>query len=147
MSVQRGEILAVEEAEWKLFHGVVESLDSELWGKPGCVGEWTPKDVIAHVACWTAEAARQLECIRAGSPSRLPEVEEFNAASYEACVDLTINEVKTMTASAHHRLLEELEVVAPVALSGKVVEMVRECGYGHSAEHRGHIETFIGEQR
>lgn len=145
MSTLRDEILAAEAAAWHELHDAAAGLSPASWAAPGVVGEWSAKDLVAHVGCWAAEAARQLECIRAGAPSRGPDVEAFNAASYEACKDLTVNEVVAMASAAHHRLQEEIELVAPVALSGKIVEMIHERADRHYREHLAHLRRFIEE--
>jgi hypothetical protein len=143
MSQLRNEILAAEETAWHALHDACARLTEAQWITPGATGDWSPKDLLAHVGCWAAEAARQLECIRAGSPSRGPELDAFNAASHDTCKDLTVHEVIAMASAAHHRLQEEIDQVAPVALSGKVVEMIHECADRHYREHLGQLLAFI----
>jgi len=145
VSQLRGEILAAEEAAWKELHDTFISLPGEQWSRHGLSGNWCPKDLLAHVGCWAAEAARQLECIRAGSPSKGPDAEAFNAASYDTCKDLTVHEVIAMASAAHHRLQEEIDAVAPVALSGKVVDMIHECSDRHYREHLAQLRIFIAD--
>lgn len=145
MSTLRDEILAAEESAWRELHDAAAALAKAAWTAPGVNGDWSPKDLLAHVGCWAAEAARQLECIRAGAPSRGPDVEAFNTASYEACKDLTVKEVIAMASAAHHRLQEEIELVAPVALSGKIVDMIHECADRHYREHLAQLRRFIEE--
>lgn len=143
MSQLRGEILAAEEAAWHELHDVCAKLTDDQWGRAGINGGWTVKDLLAHIGCWAAEAARRLECIRAGAPSKGPDVEAFNAASFEACRDLTVHEVIAMASAAHHRLQEEIDLIAPVALSGKVVDMIHECADRHYREHLAQLRAFM----
>ena len=145
MSTLRDEILAVEEAAWHDLHDLTAKLADDQWTTAGVNGIWSAKDLVAHLGCWSAEAARQLECIRAGAPSRGPEADAFNKASYDACKDLTVHEAIALASSAHHRLQEEIELVAPVALSGKIVDMLHECADRHYREHLAQLRRFIEE--
>ncbi len=143
--IQRDELIAAEEKSWQQVHAFCSTISDADWVRPGANGDWSPKDIVAHIACWAAEAARRLECIRAGQKAEAPHFQAFNDEAYLACKDLTVHETLGMLASAHHRLREELEQIAPVALSAKVMEMVRECADRHYAEHLAQLTLFLGE--
>ncbi|GAC1411310.1 MAG: hypothetical protein NVSMB57_05930 [Actinomycetota bacterium] len=143
MSSLRTSLLAKEEQAWHELNALCARISDEAWHTPGVSGHWTARDVVAHIACWAAEACRQLECIRASAPSRNPDVETFNAESHAACKDLSVNEVLAMAEAAHQRLREELELVAPVALNAKVIDMLHECSDRHYREHGEQLRALI----
>jgi hypothetical protein len=53
-------------------------------------GQWTPKQVAAHLAGWDREAARALQAFLAGAPENLvTDIDAFNRASVDARAHLS----------------------------------------------------------
>ena len=83
---------SLQEAERDLF-AMVPTGTREA---PGTIGEWSVKDVLAHVAAWRAIAARRLEA-RAGSaphgqdgdPATTDPIDEANAMLHDRYADWT----------------------------------------------------------
>jgi hypothetical protein len=76
---------ATRAAERDLF----ASLPEDLRDRPQTIGEWSAKDVMAHLGAWRAVEARRIEAMRSGSPNP-PEdpaldapVDESNARIHE----------------------------------------------------------------
>jgi len=57
-------LLDAENRGWSELHSRFDKLSDEDWLKPGVVDDWTPKDMIAHVAVWHAQTADRLESLR-----------------------------------------------------------------------------------
>lgn len=145
MSALREGMIVAGEKSWRTLHDLVKAVPNDRREAPPICGEWSARDLLAHLACWTAEAARQLESIRAGTPPKMPDVEAFNAEAHESCRSLTFEEAMSMAGAAHHRLQEELALVAPVALNAKVIDMVRTCSTRHYAEHLEHFRSLLAQ--
>lgn len=138
----RDDLLTDELRGWQELHGVLDPISLDRWEKPGAAGDWSVKDVVAHIACWHAEGASQLERIRMGDRMEWPEVETFNREAHERTRDLTVDETRVMSAAARHRLREELAQVAPVALTPKILATIGECAEEHYAEHLPDLRAF-----
>lgn len=140
----RADLLSAEDAAWRQLCARFDKLSLQQWTRPGASGEWTPKDVIAHVACWHAETAGRLERLRSGSsPSWKVDVEAFNADAYERCRDLTLREAQAMSGAARHRFREEVASVDDDALGRRVTGWVTGSGHEHYLEHIPLLDAFL----
>jgi hypothetical protein len=131
----RAELLAAEDAAWRELWATLARLRQEDWERPGAAGAWTPKDVLAHIACWHAEAVRVLEGVRAGTTTRWPEVEAFNRDAHDRCRHLALKEVLAMAGAARHRFREEVAATSEEELTPELLEALASCAHGHYAEH------------
>lgn len=77
------EILRFNRAYDLLFE-LIEDTPSE-WGEtPGACGAWSPKQVLAHLDGWVAEANRQFDALDGGGQAaHIPEENAFNAQSVQ----------------------------------------------------------------
>jgi hypothetical protein len=77
--------------------------------EPGVVGDWSVKDILAHVTTWE-EALKHLPLIiEGGSPPRYVMyggIDAFNAQMTERKRGLTLSEVQTQPDETHHRLID-----------------------------------------
>ncbi|HJX61128.1 MAG TPA: DinB family protein [Dehalococcoidia bacterium] len=46
----------------------VEGLSVEEMARPGAVGRWSVRDVLAHILAWEEEAVTRLDLLAAGRP-------------------------------------------------------------------------------
>lgn len=137
-------LLDLEDKGWRALCERFNKLGPDGWLRPGAAGEWSPRDVLAHVACWHAEAAMQFERNRTtGEKVWWPDVEEFNADAHERCRDMTLHDVQVMSGAAHHRFREEVnQLEQPV--SEKIARWVRGCADAHYEEHIAMLDAFLG---
>lgn len=140
------DLLSAESTGWDALCVRVEKIGDDLWWtRPGASGLWSPKDVLAHIACWHAEAVRHLESIRMNEPDPpWPDETSFNETAFERCVDLTPREVLAMSGSARHRWREEVAAAAPVALSPKMLDALAETGHLHYQQHLPALDEYLG---
>jgi len=136
------ERLEAEDAGWRALCARLDRLSVQDWERPGAAGEWTPKHVVAHIACWQAEAVQFLEVLREGGTPRWPDVEEFNAEAYAQCRDMTLREVQAMSGAARHRFREEIVLMAE-PIPDKHARAIANCGENHYAEHGSHLDAFL----
>jgi hypothetical protein len=87
--------------------------DSELT-EPGVTGEWSVKDIIAHVTWWEEEALKHLpHILKGGIPPRYSVtyggIDAFNAQMTELKQGLSLSEVLRQSDETHRRLVDYLE--------------------------------------
>ena len=87
-------------------------VDPSQMTSPGVVGEWSVKDLIAHITWSVKETVGMLEAkAMVGSELwRLP-VEQRNAAVYEANQSRTLGEVMAESQQAHRKLVDLIEEI------------------------------------
>ena len=79
--------------------------------EPGVAGDWSVKDIIAHVTSWEEEALRHLPLIIAGGrPSQYSVayggIDAFNAMMTERKRDESLSDVLTQQNHTHERLID-----------------------------------------
>lgn len=91
----------------------IEETSSEALERPNTVGEWSGKDLIAHLADWEAVLRDQLAARDAGEPFEWPTAnrseDEVNAEMLERSRSRSLDEVKTYFRDTHFSLMEVLE--------------------------------------
>ncbi|MGH2727477.1 MAG: DinB family protein [Actinomycetota bacterium] len=142
---RRDELLAAENAGWQELNARLHRLGEDDWLRPGVNGDWTPKDLAAHVAVWHASATDRLEGVRmTGEMPPLPApVDTINADQYERCRDLTLKEVRAMSGAARHRFREEIAQLPPEP-EENVSMLIFGDGREHYDDHIPQLDAFLG---
>ena len=158
MSVAR--MLALVETEWHRFDRAVAAIAPGEVAAVKVVGEWTAKDLVAHVAAWERRLLGWLEAAHRGEPptSRDPlitpdEVDAWNARVYAQHKDRPLAEVSAEAQSTHRELVQALGAIPgdpadpwwalwPPELSPWVLVAVNT--YEHYPEHLLPIEARFG---
>ena len=88
--------------------------DSQLT-EPGVMGNWSVKDILAHVTTWEEEALKYLPLIiTGGSPPRYIQyggIDAFNAQMSEQKRGLALSDVMKELNETHRRLLDYIQSV------------------------------------
>ena len=83
--------------------------------KPGVMGEWSVKDILAHVTTWEEEALKYLPLILTGGwPPRYTHyggIDGFNAQMAEQKRDIALSDVLRQLDETHRRLIDYLQSV------------------------------------
>ena len=84
--------------------------------EPGAAGDWSVKDIIAHVTWWEEEALRHLPLIIAGDrPPRYSVtyggINAFNAMMAERKRHVSLSDVLTQLDDTHRRLVDFIRSV------------------------------------
>lgn len=126
--------------EWRSF---VEQLPADRMEEPGVNGEWSMKNLIAHLTGWNHHLVQRLRAAAAGEPSPAPpwpsdrvEEDDVNAWIHEVNKDRPLVEILEET---DRSLREVLSVVAALPPDVKV-EVLRARGLDF------HL-IWIGEER
>ena len=111
----REQRLARMERAWAALRESVSGLSDAQLAEPGVAGEWSVKDVLAHVTTWEEEALKYLPLINSGGrPPRYASIgglDAFNAQTSAAKRKLSLAEVLRRFDETHQRLIAYLHTV------------------------------------
>jgi len=96
---------------WTDFEASYAGLSDEQMLMPGVQGDWSVRDIIAHVTWWEEEALEHLPLIRQGGRPprysvRYGGIDAFNALRTEQRRHLSLAEVRRQHDDVHARLVE-----------------------------------------
>jgi hypothetical protein len=99
---------------WKELAAAYAGLSEAELTEPGVVGDWSVKDMLAHVMVWEEEAIKHLPHILAGErPPRYSVtyggIDAFNALMTEQKRGLSLAEVMKELDETHRRLVEYVQ--------------------------------------
>lgn len=135
MSDPKRELLERDDRGWSELRSVLDELTPEQLDEPGYNGDWSVKDLMAHIGSWFAEAAMMLERMRMGTYTRERlDVEGLNSRWFETWRDKDLGTVKTELMAARARMLEEWDRLP------EVDDEARRWFYESTEEHyRDHV--------
>ena len=146
-------LLGKLDAAWVEFQEAYAGLSDEQLLEPGVTGEWSVRDLIAHVAWWEEEALQHLPLIlEGGRPPRYSVkyggIDAFNALMTERKRGLSLAEVRGYFAETHRRLVTYIKGVPPEQIAGdaRFRRRLRLDTYGHYPIHTKQIWAWR-EQR
>ena len=102
------------DAAWSAFQDSYAGLSAAELLEPGVTGEWSVRDILAHVTTWEEEALEYLPLILKGgtSPRYRPTyggIDAFNALMTERKKSLSLAEVLVQVDEVHRRLIDLIE--------------------------------------
>ena len=114
--MNREQLLHRLDTAWVAFRASYAGLSNAQLIEPGVAGEWSVKDLIAHVTWWEEEALRHLPLILAGGrPPRYSAtyggIDAFNAMMAERKRDVSLADVLTQQDDTHRRLVDFIQSV------------------------------------
>lgn len=111
----REQVLARLEKAWAALKASYEGLSDAQLTTPGVAGEWSVRDILAHVTTWDEEALKYLPLIASGGrPPRYASyggLDAFNAQTTAAKRALSLAEVQRQLDETHQRLIAYLRTV------------------------------------
>ena len=147
--MSRARLLKIFEERWNELLAAYAGLSEAEMTAPGVVGNWSVKDLIAHVSAWERESLKHVPAILAGR--RTPRysavyggIDVFNATSVARDRDLPLTEVLGRRDRTHRRLLALIARLPDQALAGetRVRRRLRLDTYGHYPRHAGAIRRW-----
>jgi hypothetical protein len=141
------ELREAEEAAWIELTELIRDLTPEQLAEPGYQEDgWSIKDLLAHLACWMAEAQCALERIRMGTyVDEDLDVDELNRMFYEVNRDQPLSVVKAELYSARNQMLLEWNALSEVTPDAE--EWFLESGARHFGEHLPRLRAWVEELR
>src|SRR6266511_6064021 len=108
--MDREQLLKQLENRWTAFKESYASLSESQMTESGVTGNWSVKDIIAHVTWWEQEALKHLPLIiKGGRPPRYSVkyggINAFNAQMTEQKQGLSLSDVLRQLEETHHRLI------------------------------------------
>ncbi len=149
--MNRSQLLKKLEKEWAALKDSYAGLSEAEMMKPGVTGDWSVRDIIAHVTWWEEEAFTHLPAVLQGEkPPRYfvtyGGIDAFNALRTEQKKNLSLAEVLQERDDTHRRLVEFLERVPEVQYSGETRfrHRLRLDTYSHYCKHAEAIRQWRG---
>ncbi len=145
-------------AEWE---ALLAEVGEERMTEPGAAGEWSVKDVTAHLTSYHRWFVNAAEAYFRGEPPPLDgtegmDFEERNQFFHRRDKDRPLAEVLAEWRQVYQRLLEMVEahseefLTQPQQLEGApgpilVWEILKGDNYGHLREHAGWVRDWLGK--
>ena len=140
--MDRQQLLSRLQSRWTAFTGAWAGLPEDAATAHPVVGDWSLKDVLAHVTTWEGEALKALPLVIEGKRTpRYRGIDRFNAEQSARKRDLTLDEVHRQLDETHRRLLDLLERAPETyfATETRFRHRLRLDTYGHYPEHTAAI--------
>ncbi len=145
----REKLFETIETRWEELLASVDGLSDAQMVEPGVVGEWSVKDIMAHITTWELEALKHLPEIASGKPQqRYKDVygglEAFNALKFAENRERSLDEVRSRFSETHEQLLHYLDTVPDELLNSRerFRSRVRWDTYSHYPMHAEHIRAW-----
>jgi hypothetical protein len=137
------------EAAWADFTASYAGLSDAQLVAPGATGDWSIKDVLAHVTIWEEEALKHLPLIlQGGRPPRYADVyggiDAFNLQMVAQRRELSLAAVREQQATTHRRLIEFVRSLPADQLTAtsRARRRLRLDTYGHYPLHTELIRVW-----
>jgi uncharacterized protein (TIGR03083 family) len=112
--MKKQQLLDKLERAWASFKNSYADLTDEQMQEPGVTGDWSVKDILAHVNTWEEEALKYLpHILQGGQPPRYADlyggIDAFNAQMTELAAGRPLAEVLNRLDETHSRLMEYVQ--------------------------------------
>jgi len=112
--VDRRRLLQRLDTAWEAFEASYAGLSDAQLMKPGVTGDWSVRDILAHVSTWEEEALTHLPLIlEGGTPPRYSVsyggIDAFNARMTEQKAGLSLAAVRQQLRETHHQLIDYIQ--------------------------------------
>jgi hypothetical protein len=115
-NVDKSQLLKRLDEAWDALKASYAGLSDSEMMEPGVTGDWSVKDIIAHVTAWEEESLTHLPIILAGEqPPRYSVthggIDAFNAQVTAQKRNLSLSEVLRQRGDTHRRLVDFIQNV------------------------------------
>lgn len=146
--MDRQQLLRRLDGAWTGIKESVAGLTEAELMEPGVMGDWSVKDILAHVTTWEEEALKYLPLIISGErPPRYIQyggIDAFNAQMTERKRGLALSDVLRQLDATHCQLIDYLQSVPEVQLTGETRfrHRLRLDTYSHYPLHAKAIQEW-----
>ncbi len=144
-------LVRFREGRSELF-AALEGLSEKELTDIAVVGDWTVRDVLAHILAWEEVAVQRLELFAAGRASeirwvRSEEVDDTNARLHHEGLGLSLAQVRERLEKIGQQLEERLERLSGGLSEGTepIAVWFPNCTYEHYKEHLAHLTAWRRE--
>jgi hypothetical protein len=120
----KGQVLAAIDRERDAWETLLVEVGEARMFEPGAMGDWTFKDLVAHLTGWRARSLQRLEAAARGQheppapwPADLTTDDEINDWIYEQNQERLLGEVVGESRESYARLAEIVQMLPDEALS------------------------------
>jgi hypothetical protein len=148
---QRDELTRTEDLRYAEIDALLDELTPEQMDEPGYAGDWSVKDLMAHLGAWCSEASRYFQQMRMGTYGLADEdiaaidrdIDAINRRFYEASKDLSLHDVKAEWYSSRNQMLLDWGLLTQVDRASAY--WFEECGPKHYEEHMPRLREWVAE--
>ena len=147
--MDRQKLLQQLDKAWTVFKESYAGLPDSQLMEPGVTGNWSVKDIIAHVTWWEEEALTHLPLIiKGGRPPRYSAtyggINAFNALMTEQKQSLSLLDVLQQQEETHRRLITYIQSLPEEQLTTetRVRRRLRLDTYNHYPKHAKAIRAW-----
>jgi hypothetical protein len=123
-TLTKGQVLEAIEREREAWEALLAEVGEARMLEPGAMGEWTFKDLTAHLTGWRARSLQRLEAAANGQPAPAPawpadlqNDDEINDWIHEVNQDRLLGEVIGESRESFARLAEIVQLLPDEALT------------------------------
>lgn len=137
---------------WVAFKDSYAGVSDSQLTEAGVTGDWSVRDILAHVTTWEEEALKYLPLIlESGRPPRYVKyggIDAFNAAMTERKRGLSVSEVLRQLDDTHRRLVDFVQSVPEEEFvrDTRFRRRLRLDTYRHYPGHAETIRTWRGRR-
>jgi hypothetical protein len=120
----KGQVLAAIDRERDAWETLLAEVGEARMFEPGAMGDWTFKDLVAHITGWRSRALQRLEAAARGQPEPAPPWpgnlatdDVINDWIYERNRDRFLGEVVDESRESYARLAEIIQMLPDEALT------------------------------
>ena len=124
----------------------IDAVDAGSLTTPGLIGEWSARELIAHLGYWAGHAVEAIHAVEDGRAGEFgegrPSADEINATVARVARDADLATVRKRESASVEALLERLRRLDPSILATplphhklSLEEALREDGPDHYREH------------
>ena len=147
--MDRRHLLQRLDTAWGAFEESYAGLSDAQLMKPGVTGDWSVRDILAHVSTWEEEALTHLPLIlEGGTPPRYSVtfggIDAFNARMTQQKASLSLAAVRRQLDETHRRLIDFVQTAPedPLSRESRFRRRLRLDAYGHYPLHAEAIRQW-----
>ena len=134
------------------FFEALEAVSPESMTTPGLVGEWSAREIIAHLGYWAGHAVEAIHAVEQGraEPDE-SDTDAVNETVARVARSTDLGTVRKREAASIEALAERLRALNPALLSMELPEgdtlldAVRGDGADHYRDHAEQLRSVLGE--
>ncbi len=147
--MDKQQLLKQLDKAWAAIKESYAGLSDALMTEPGVTGDWSVKDILAHITTWEEEALKYLPLIIEGRrPPRYSVkyggINAFNAQMTEQKRGLSLSDVLKQLDETHHRLIDYIHRAPEdqFTLETRFRRRLRQDTYSHYPKHARAIRQW-----
>ncbi|MBA2632366.1 MAG: maleylpyruvate isomerase N-terminal domain-containing protein [Chloroflexi bacterium] len=136
---------------------VLDAVAPESMTTPGLVGEWSARELIAHLGYWAGHAVEAIHAVETGHAGEFgadqPSVDDVNATVARIARQASLATVRKREAASVDAFDERLRGMDASLLATRLPhhglaleEAIREDGASHYREHADELRRVLGER-